>query len=79
MSRVARKLVFGIPDHFRHKPGCIATEDGQRLEILDLSSRAIVLTYLCIPRQNFWFGSLFLRILVSVSVLFSPSMSLDDI
>ena len=39
MSNVARKLVFGIPDHFRHKPGCIATED-----FLDLSNRAIVLT-----------------------------------
>ena len=24
-----------VSDQVRHKPGCIATEDGQRLEILD--------------------------------------------
>ena len=28
----------------RHKPGCAATEDGQRLEISDLESRGIVLS-----------------------------------
>ena len=34
-------LVF---DQVRHKAGCAATEDGQRLEILDLGSRGIVLS-----------------------------------
>ena len=34
-------LVF---DLVRHKPGCTATEDGQRLEISDLESRVIVLS-----------------------------------
>ena len=31
-------------DQVRHKPGCTNTEDGLRLEILDLESREIVLT-----------------------------------
>ena len=43
MSLVLRKLVFGVSDQVQHKPGCTATEDGQRLEILDLGSRWIVL------------------------------------
>ena len=30
-------------DQVRHKPGCIVTEDGWRLEILNLESRVIVL------------------------------------
>ena len=30
-------------DQVRHKPGCTVTEDGKRLEILDLESRGIVL------------------------------------
>ena len=34
-------LVF---DQVPHKPGCTATEDGQKLEILDLESRGIVLS-----------------------------------
>ena len=34
-------LVF---DLVQHKPGCTATEDGQRLEILDLESRGITLS-----------------------------------
>ena len=29
---------------FRHKPGCTVTEDGSRLEILDLESTGIVLS-----------------------------------
>ena len=33
MSLVVRKPVFGVSDQVRHKPGCTATEDGQRLEI----------------------------------------------
>ena len=28
---------------FMRKPGCTTTEDGQRLEIMDLGSRGIVL------------------------------------
>ena len=33
-----------VSDQVRHKPGCTATEDGQRLEILDLESKGIVLS-----------------------------------
>ena len=33
-----------VSDLVRHKPGCTATEDGLRLEILDLESRGIVLS-----------------------------------
>ena len=39
-----RKQVFGASDQVRHKPGCTTTEDGWRLEILDLGSRGIVLS-----------------------------------
>ena len=42
MSLVVRKPVFGVSDQVPHKPGCTATKDGQRLEILDLGSRGIV-------------------------------------
>ena len=28
MSLVVRKLVFGVSDQVRHKPGCATTEDG---------------------------------------------------
>ena len=38
-----RKPVFGVSDLVRHKPGCTASEDGQRLEISDLESEGIVL------------------------------------
>ena len=31
-------------DQVRHKPGCTVTEDGKRLKILELESRAIVLS-----------------------------------
>ena len=31
-----RKPVFGVSGQVRHKPGCIATESGERLEISDL-------------------------------------------
>ena len=44
MSRVMRKPVFGVSDQVQHKPGCTVTEDGWRLEILDLGSRGIVLS-----------------------------------
>ena len=44
MSLVVRKPVFGVSDQVRHKPGCTATEDGQRLEISDLGNRGIVLS-----------------------------------
>ena len=39
-----RKPVFGVSDKVRHKPGCTATEDGQRLEILDMGTSGIVLS-----------------------------------
>ena len=48
-----RKLVFGVSDKVPHKLGCTATEDGQRLEILDLGSRGIVLRmYLCYENKG---------------------------
>ena len=33
-----------VSDLVRHKPGCTATEDGQRLGISDLESRGIILS-----------------------------------
>ena len=33
-----------VSDLVRHKPGCTATEDGWRLEILGLKSRGTVLS-----------------------------------
>ena len=33
-----------VSNMLRHKPGCTVTEDGQRLEILDLERRGIVLS-----------------------------------
>ena len=42
LSRFARNPVLGVSDQVRHKPGCRATEDGQRLEISDLGRRGIV-------------------------------------
>ena len=33
-----------VSEQIRHKPGCTSTEDGQRLESLDLESRGIVLS-----------------------------------
>ena len=33
-----------VSELVQHKPGCTATEDGQRLEISDLESRGIVLS-----------------------------------
>ena len=44
LSPNARKPVFGTSDQVRHKPGCTVTEDGYRLEILDLESRGTVLS-----------------------------------
>ena len=35
-----RKPVFRVSDQVRHKPGCTATEDALRLEILDLKGRS---------------------------------------
>ena len=43
MSRDARNTVFGVSDQVRHKPSCLATEDGSRLEISYLRSRVVVL------------------------------------
>ena len=44
MSLVVRKSVFGVSEQVRHKPGYAFTEDGERLEILDLESSVIVLS-----------------------------------
>ena len=38
------KTVFKVLNQFRHKPGYTITEDGYRLEILDLGSRGTMLT-----------------------------------
>ena len=44
MSHDARKLVFWVSDQVRQKPVCAATEDGYKLEILNLRRRGIVLS-----------------------------------
>ena len=44
LSLVLRKPVFGVSELVRHKPGCAVTEDGERLEILYLGRRGIVLS-----------------------------------
>ena len=44
MSLVVIKPVFWVFDHVRHKPGCTATENGNRLEVMYLGSRCIVLS-----------------------------------
>ena len=40
----SRKPTIWVFDQVRHKPTCTLTEDGYRLEILDLESRGIVLS-----------------------------------
>ena len=45
-----RKLVFRVSDQVRHKPGCTATEDGWRLESLDLEEEGLY--YLCIVKTK---------------------------
>ena len=44
MSREMRKPVFGVSNQARHNPGCLATEDGHRLEISALGSKGTVLS-----------------------------------
>ena len=46
MSLVVRKPVFGVSDQVPHKPGCRATQDGQRLEISYIERRGIYTIYL---------------------------------
>ena len=41
MSRCMRIPTIWVSDQVRHKQSCTVTEDGQRLEILDLKSRGI--------------------------------------
>ena len=44
LSLVVRKPVFrSDKNRAQHKPGCAVTEDGERLDILYLRSRGIVL------------------------------------
>ena len=38
------KTIVLVSDLVRQKPGCTATEDGERLEISDLESRRLVLS-----------------------------------
>ena len=38
LSRVKRKVVFGVPDQHRHKPDSAVTEISKRFEISDLGS-----------------------------------------
>ena len=40
-----------VSDLVRHKPGCTATEDGQRLEISDLESRGDRTIYVAKQRR----------------------------
>ena len=42
MSCIMRKPIFGVSDQVRHKLGCTATEDGERLNISGLGSSAIL-------------------------------------
>ena len=44
MSQCIRKPALWGSDQVRHKPACTSTEDGKRLEILDLESREIALS-----------------------------------
>ena len=44
MSLVTSKPVFGVFDQVRHKPACTATEASERLEILDIETRGIILS-----------------------------------
>ena len=37
------KTINVVSEQVRHKPSCTNTEDGYRLEILDIDSRGIVL------------------------------------
>ena len=39
-----RKRVFGVLDQVRRKPACPATEASWSLEILDLTSKGIILS-----------------------------------
>ena len=39
-----REPVFGVSDQVQHKPGCMATEDGNGLEISDFERRGIAKT-----------------------------------
>ena len=41
MSHITRKPVIWFFDHVRHKSGYTTSEDGMRLEILDLGIRGI--------------------------------------
>ena len=42
MSHIWRKPVLGGSNQVLHKLGCTVTEDGKRLENMDLESRGIV-------------------------------------
>ena len=52
MRLVVRNPVFGVSDQVQHKQGCTATEGGERLEILDLGSRGIVLSVYTVAKTK---------------------------
>ena len=52
MGLVTRKHVFGVSQQVRHKPGCTATEHGQRLEIFYLGVRGNVLCSFCVVKTQ---------------------------
>ena len=47
-----RKPTIWDSDQVSHKPCCTSTEDGKRLEILDLEIRGIVLQCICIVKTK---------------------------
>ena len=46
------KTVFWVSDQVRHKPGCMDTEGGERLEISDVRSRGFVLYTVSTKRNS---------------------------
>ena len=52
MSRIMRKPVLGICGQVWCKSGCTATEDGKRLEILDLGTKGIALSMWAATWEN---------------------------
>ena len=49
MSGIMRKPVFRVSHKVQHKPSCMTTEGGKRLEILDLERRVY---YLCSEKKG---------------------------
>ena len=45
LSRVARKLVFGILDQVQHKPACTVKDESYNLEILGICSTKALISF----------------------------------